>query len=280
MKKRGMEIKRELYGKDKPCYIQYSDPETGKLCKFDIKEIAESKWIDRYNSWVSETRPVVKFVKKIETHAFTKMCRLENNIVFFIDKFTQKKYDEEDLLSFRLKMLNTFRGVVKNIKFVEGGRLWIELQDKTIKARKLTEVLDNIEEIIPDIQTDERRGKCHRYSCLLMMALEVECHVVTGICYTLSPRGKFLHSWVEATNEKGETYCFDATMNLMMPKEDFYCMWHVKPCATLTKSQFEEDVPKFEAIGGLDVKQYLLNREETLKAVEKMSTKNLGNQNE
>ncbi|MBP3631028.1 MAG: hypothetical protein J6J23_06050 [Clostridia bacterium] len=272
MKKKEMEINDELYKAGRPYYVYYIDPETGKTCKYDINEISTSRWNDSYNSWVNERRPVQKFAKYIGTHAFTKLSHLENEVVAFIDRYTKAKYNEEDLEDFRLKIIKLSKGDIKNIEFKKNGRLWIHLQDRTIKIRKLTEAIENIEDDFPDIMTDERVGKCHAYALQLLLHMKESDTAVTGICYSISNRGRFLHSWAETTTENGEEVCLDATMNLLMYKEDFYKIWHTKPISTLTKQQFAEDLPKLEPIWNFGVKQYLLNREEALKVADKLAS--------
>lgn len=271
MKKKGMEIREESYETGKPYYIQYTDPETGKRCKYDINEISTSRWNDNYNSWVNEKRRVQKFAKYIKTHTFTKLSHLENEVVALIDRYTKSKYDEDDLEDFRLKIIKLSKGEIKNIQFKKGGRLWVHVQDRIIKVRKLTDAIEGIEEDFPDIKTDERVGKCHSYALKLLLGMKENDKVVTGICYSISKRGRFLHSWVESTSEKGEEVCLDVTMNLLMCKEDFYKLWHIKPISTLTKTQFIEDLPKLEPIWKYGV-QYLINREEVLKVADRLAS--------
>jgi transglutaminase-like putative cysteine protease len=95
--------------------------------------------------------------------------------------------------------------------------------------------------------------------------------VVTGITCSLLERAKYLHSWVETKNEDGQEFCLDVTNNIMMPKEDFYYLFKVKPCSEVTRKQYIEDAPRLKSIWGFGVKQYLLNREDALKVADRLA---------
>ena len=224
-----------------------------------------------YESWVNEKRVLSKGIKFVSINAITKLRHLENGILLMLEKFTLDSYDQEDLEDFRLKLLRMFNGSIKNIQFKEGGRIRIKLQDRTIKARKLTEVFNGIEEYFPQITTKERKGKCHEYALSLVTLMADEDKVVTGIASSLVEKTKFLHSWVETSNEEGQEFCIDVTTNVLMPKDDYYYLWHIKPCAEITKKQYIEDLPRLKPIWRIGVKQYLLNREDALKVADKLS---------
>ena len=109
-------------------------------------------------------------------------------------------------------------------------------------------------------------GKCHSMAMAIAQGLEETASVVTGSFYTVTPKARFLHSWVEEEIDN-ETYCYDFTFNIALKKEDYYKLFHVIPYEKISAKQLKEDrytLAKLIAKDETYAKLYLSSRDEAI----------------
>lgn len=90
-----------------------------------------------------------------------------------------------------------------------------------------------------------------------------ETHFVTGRIYQLSPKAKYLHSWVEISDKK-EEFVIDPTRNAVYSKEAFYYINHVGETARVHSKVLSEDYDMIRTLTDYDnyaVKVYYENPE-------------------
>ena len=156
-----------------------------------------------------------------------------------IKSFTLKPPNKENMM--RLIPLMNEIGVVVTIgddelSFVGAGL--------NFSVFRFSEVEPDMLNILGDIETTARGGKCHPYSILTAMSYnkckEFTTHFVTGRVYQLSEKFKYLHSWVEISD--GEHECvIDASKNIFMKKEPYYELNHVEEVQKVPASDIVTD---------------------------------------
>ena len=159
-----------------------------------------------------------------------------------------------------------------NIHVIYDSKMLIfNAADLSFTAEKLSNRYPEILRFLDDIETRERQGKCHPYSLLLALDLQMnglseyfDVHLVTDRIYELSRKSKFLHSWVEIENGN-IALVFDPTRNLVVDRDVYYEICHVKTPEKVKSKQLVEDFPKVRKLLEYDsflVKVYYENAED------------------
>lgn len=188
----------------------------------------------------------------------------EFDCFFTIDSFTkiQEKKIFTKLLnkSFKERAFDTSK-----IKYNEEKGLY-EYKDKdlVIDFNMLSNSITD-EDLIKELTSDKRYGKCHEMAMNLAPAIDGS-KIVTG--YIMLGNQKFLHSIIELEKD-GEKLIIDWTRNLMITKEQY-----IKLTKFVELSSFEgEKVLDDLKIGlkklPIGITQYLLFRNELIKDMKK-----------
>lgn len=200
---------------------------------------------------------------------------LNYNILSLIYEFTLKDVPDEDIDKYIESLKKQYRKI-KDIRREGRTKIFIKLKDREIYAKRLTDALVSdtckLEDFIPNIHTKERTGNCHSYSRKLAQVLNGDCNVVTGSIYSLLSNARILHSWVEEEKD-GQAWCFDATLNASMKKEDYYHLYNVKVLEKISKQDIiadKEDFWKLYDINMHYVKLYYSSRQEALDIAKKI----------
>ena len=112
-----------------------------------------------------------------------------NSILVFIDKFTNIDVSDEKLEKYR-----KWAERLANVKFEckDREKLIIKFKDgRIINVQTITSAIDDVADEYPDLETSDRRGKCHpRSLCIALMLDEEKTYCVTGVIWphSLSPR--------------------------------------------------------------------------------------------
>jgi hypothetical protein len=123
-----------------------------------------------------------------------------------------------------------------------------------------------------EILSMRRVGQCHHGSLELADNLKFELNmnptIVTGYASSLAEKCSVLHTWLEM-QIKGNPYVLDYTMNILIDKEAYYKMKHIKEDETckITYEQYMYDKPIISpllASKQLKYKQYLYFRNEVM----------------
>ena len=117
------------------------------------------------------------------------------------------------------------------------------------------------------LEAPDRQGWCHKFSSEISKDWDSPNEVVTGCIYKLCDKVKHLHSWIEFS-EEGEEFIIDATRNIVMNKEGFYFLKHVKELCRVSRNQIIEDENIIHELG-FGIKEYLTFRHEIMRDVER-----------
>jgi len=191
----------------------------------------------------------------------------QHEISKFINEFTENKYSYEQKYEF-MNHLKKWDKFVNDVEITE-NKVVIDTIDGVVKAKILSEVLPQLKEIDPKIQTSERLGKCHQGTLNISSILENPHEVVTGYIYGPSDKAKYIHTWIECLIKEKECV-IDYTMNAFMNKEGFYIIKNPEPLSRISSKNIKEDAKRY---GGLlekiNLRQYLLYRDELISDLEK-----------
>ncbi len=147
--------------------------------------------------------------------------------------------------------------------------LIIKMGGKKYTVGKMTDCIYSIKNIMPEIESEERKDKCHIFSLNFadfMAKKGVSLNLVTGYVYHLTDQTKFLHSWVES--KKGTV--FDATLNAFIDKELYQKLYHYEEVSRFSGKTVFQDYKKlterFDSLGEeLDIKEFLVFGDEILR---------------
>lgn len=235
----------------------------------------------------------------------TKTYYLEQLIKGVINQFSLKEVNEqlletsilkdanEHFLEIAINLVNNLSKTAKNAKwevklvlnpiptdeYSQAGKkrdiyeLIIRAGEKEFTVGKMTDCFYALEKFLPEIETAERKDKCHIFSVILadtLANLDVNVDVVTGYVYHLTDQTKFLHSWVES--KKG--IVFDATLNAFMDKELYQKLQHYEEVSRFSGKTVVKDFERLsERINtpgeGLDIKEFLTFGHELINATDK-----------
>jgi len=150
---------------------------------------------------------------------------------------------------------------------IEGDVLHISSENLNFKVVKFSRYEPKILLQLRDIEEPSRGGKCHPYGVITTLCYKnnknFETHFVTGRIYQLSPKAKYLHSWVEISDGKDE-FVIDPTRNSVYSKDAFYRINHVGETSRLHSKVLSADYDMIRALTDYDsyaVKVYYENPE-------------------
>lgn len=233
-----------------------------KYSKTKLHNWAKLKYVD------SEVCLQNMIMKKYE-----KILNLKDNGGVEFDKL-QAEYNFEPKYYIIMQMLSQFslnnpnyKMINDNIKLFNNTSVKIDY-DNTVflfnsdelnfSAMKMANVIPEVKQVIPDIESASRVGKCHPYSVLLAMFLDnfnltsgADIYLATDNIYQLSQTAKYMHSWVEICLF-GKEYVFDATKNLIIDKNAYYEINHISNPEKVNSKQLLLDFPKIKKLTEYD----------------------------
>ena len=144
-----------------------------------------------------------------------------------------------------------------------------------------------LKDIFPDIDTVERKGKCHARSYYIATRLGVESNprMVTGAVWKTSPDAPILHSWTEY-EEGGSEYVINYSDNAIYPKELYYRLYHPEVISSYSKIELLEDSDMIRFFNKASTKEhdylklYLVSRDEAVEIYRKFTEGESGTQSE
>lgn len=226
-----------------------------------------------------ENNSFINLLRYINATRFSKIAYLENNIVGLLDRFTDDNISDEEVDEVKNKIIRDFYEIT-DIFYSDRNTINIHLKDRSIIVNRMSFIYPKIAEYHPDIlTTDTRVGKCHLMAMTIARGLSEEAVIATGSMFTVTPRAKYLHSWIEE-EINNETYCHDFTANISLKKEDYYNLFHIEPYEKITAKQFKEDQPsllKLVVKNPIYTKLYLSSRDEAINIASKLPDIDLSN---
>ncbi len=196
---------------------------------------------------------------------------LANILSTLISEFTYKEIDKEgfETLVQALSAAGISVEIICDIMFISSN-------DFSFCVKKLSLFEERIMKNLNDIEFRSRNGKCHPYGVVTTLYFdklkEYETKLVTGRIYQLSPKAKYLHSWVEI-NDGQNIFVVDPTKNSVYLKDLFYEINHVGEVSKLTAFEVKQDYSLIKALTDYDyyaVKVYYENPEKGRKLFKKL----------
>jgi len=241
----------------KNIFVRYRNPYQSLDKRFRTCEIKSKQFEDDIIS-AEENTTFLNLLKYIRATGLKKLNTVDNNILGLLDRFSDNQVTDEELNEFIEKIKQNNPKDIIDISYENRDTVTIQLKDKIIEAETLTHRYPKIAEFYPAVLTlDSRKGKCHQASLAIAQGLSDDCQIATGSFYTITPRARFLHSWVEE-NIDGETYCYDFTFNIALKKKNYYSLFHIIPYEKISSSQFRQDK---ELVARIVNKNELLEKE-------------------
>ncbi len=194
-----------------------------------------------------------------------------NTLYNLIKGFTYKDVDNTIISN----LIDTLAIVGIEAK-IDGDVLFVKSDEISFYVNKLSKHEPRILNQLPDIELPSRGGKCHPYGVITTLCFNnnknFETHFVTGRIYQLSPKAKYLHSWVEISDGERD-FVVDPTRNAIYSKEAFYYINHVSETAKVHSSKIKEDYEMIRKLTDYDnfaVKVYYENPERGRKLYKKL----------
>ena len=167
------------------------------------------------------------------------------------------------------RSVELFKSAGANVKY-DDVCFEFELDDLKFLAIKLSNYFPYVVKHLADIETIQRKGKCHPYSVVVATLLEryrgdnkYKIYLATDRIYQLSNKSRYLHSWVEI--EDGEnSFVVDATKNLVMDRNAYYEINHIGSPEKVDSISLARDYKKVRKLTDYDgflVKVYYENAE-------------------
>jgi len=194
-------------------------------------------------------------------------------IVNFIEFFTLKKQSQGEFGKLNERIAELLKqGYVKDVSIVDEDRVIIKTQNGDIKVKRLSRVLDFDDK---SIETLKRKKRCHPETVKLSLQLSNDNNVCTGWVYNLSSYSKYLHSWIEFSDDTNSEWCLDFTFNAAIDKGSYYRLFNVDETTKISNSIIKQDFDTIQDMANMDglfLKAYLCNREETLEIYNKVKS--------
>ena len=165
---------------------------------------------------------------------------------------------------------------ITNAKIVHNDRyntneLVLDTNKGKIKTMILSEVIPGVKELIPEIETNQRKGKCFYNSITLSTNLEKDNKLVTGYIYGQSDKAKYLHSVIEM-NLDGIDYIIDVSSNSIINKDEYNLIKNFEELNKINNKDINEDNDNnIKIFNDLDISYDVYNvfRDELIKDIDK-----------
>jgi len=241
--------------------------------RFITPENRSKEWVYKALK-VLDTKGIKGFFQKASLLTFTKTDNFWNNVLYLIENFTLKDTTKEENLNTIKWLKKRYPIIIKSIEFAEEeNQLVFKLRGrKDFRATKLSYAIPKTKELFPEIETEDRYHHCHFYSIITALNFD-EIEIVTGEVWKWTNKNKYLHSWIECELKGKGEYCADVTKNLLVRKDIYYKMNHIKPLERIKSKKIKEDfsyLAPLSHLNNLYSKLYLSSRDEAMEVARKL----------
>jgi len=190
----------------------------------------------------------------------------EEAIRSWVRNFTQKDADTSKMIE-DLKKFSFVESVEK------GRTIKIVLTDgEVIEFNMFSDYINPEEPTYDELLSSGREQKCCETSLVFANIFEqglgTSTDVATGWHHRVADKFKFLHSWIEFTDQDGKEKCADYTLNIIMNKEGFYRMQCISEVLNrVSATKIREDRSK--ELDNVELKMYLLYRDQIIEELER-----------
>lgn len=235
----------------------------------EVKYLLGDTYKIRYGNDFETTEIRDKAIKALKGHPHSlyrllkqygvRLHKNEIKIWGFIKDFGSNEEDADYIYeeAKRLKERNIIRSISSSEKFMSLGYG----EDK----RALVSILNMYDHNAADFRTDNKIGLTldHALTCPL------DCKLVTGTTEELTDKSSHFHIWVEA-NIKGKEFCIDPEANVIVSKNAYYDLRHVKTIQKVDKADLIRDLRKVLPLireNKMDIMEYLTMREDVMENI-------------
>ena len=218
-------------------FNKYQNPLRSLNHRFIYHDLKSNAFLNKYSVYCDRSleqdylHPIDTFRVLTTTYDTT-----TDYINTFINYFTCHNDCNDNALQHIEETILKRSNKIESFDYEDRDHCTIRLKNgRKIYFQTITSSFDNILEDIPDLLSHDRDHKCHTRSLALVNIIAQDCSCVTEIIYPLTPKAKWLHSWVEI-DLNGKTYCMDNNKNAVLLKDDYYYLMHAKPMERITQS--------------------------------------------
>lgn len=180
----------------------------------------------------------------------------------FMADFTIFPQDRKTIIEQAIALKKASNGWIKNFS-VSNNQIKFLTKDGDIGVGTLSRIFPLFKKIKPEIETEDRYGRCHYDAIQSALKIADEHFVVTGYVAPLSQYDKSLHSWVEMKTSAGWVV-MDPSRNLLLSREWYYKLRGITAINRISNAEIKRDLDILNALrewNWLLVKLYLANPE-------------------
>jgi len=248
----------------------YKNPNLSLIDRFKTPEKKGSNWRHEFEDWKKEKDPISFVHWFTKGYAFTKIEPWREDLHDFIYHFTLKEFKDKDFDEYTKLLLKYRKNHIKQVRRDKRDELWVTLKNnKKWHFVTLTSYYPDICNFIPELLTTKRNNECHSLSRKIALQHYVEgmnAELVTGIVSELSPKYKYLHSWVEIEGD-GQIIAIDPVKNVVMDKKVYDKLFDAVELERIDGETLYEERDAYWDLVALDnyySKLYLCSRDEAL----------------
>lgn len=167
-----------------------------------------------------------------------------------VSEFTYKEINKENFEP----LVQALAGAGISVQIIS-DIMFVSSNEFSFCVKKLSLFEPRIKDKLKDIEIEDRSRKCHPYGVVTALYFdklkEYETKLVTGRIYQLTPKAKYLHSWVEIKDNEN-TFVVDPTKNAVYLKDIFYDINHVGEVAILSADEVKRDYDIIKSLTDYD----------------------------
>lgn len=231
--------------------------------RFNLSTEIDDKWTELWNSGKREES--IEYLKSIGA---TELDIDTYRLKYTINEYTKGKYslkEKEEMINGLIKFKDlVLSSKIKYSEKTHKDEAVIETTKGLIRVIPFTSIAPKIKELHPEIDTDNRAGKCFDWAYYITLGLGIPNDIVTGYIYGYTNISKFLHSWIEV-DYKEEEWVIDGTLNAMINKDGYYLLQKAEVISRISRDTFIEDIENYLThIDGIQLDVYYVFRDEMI----------------
>ena len=253
--------------------------------RFIAPEKKGQKWRDKFLAWSQDKNPITSVINfYARGYLFTRIEPWRYELDYMLRNFTLSNVSDEEVDKIIDTCKNLQKRKVKDIKRKGRDSISIKLKNgREINAVAITSWFNDIDQVLPQITTNDRLHKCHTMSRKLAVELlqnNIPSFIATGVVNELSKKDKYLHSWVEMEKD-GKDLVLDPTKNIIMRKENYYYLYQAEEVERIEAETLYNDEEMFWDLCSVDPyysKLYLYSRDEAIETWKKFGFDKMTNE--
>lgn len=127
-------------------------------------------------------------------------------------------------------------------------------------------LIDPPKEVIKELESSKRYGKCHMRSVETCVSLE-DSIVQTGTITLENMR--YIHTVIESKDKMGNPLIYDWTKNLIIGKNEYIELFNFKILSSINSDEIFKDIQDIEQLPFISIRTYLMFKYELLRDLSK-----------